>query len=229
MKYVEQVINSQKELKIIKKTNKALYSKAKFGPSKITRIPLIINSDLTFFVGAIIGDGHLRKEKFQITIELTNYGLLDKLKKICNKEFRRDFNISNKIKRINRKPTKYLIIDSKAIFNLLNNVFEIPMGKKSHIVTVPKQIILSSKKNKIEFLKGIMATEGGKRKRGYGMSTASKQLRDEICQLLNEIEIKTNIDQWIHKRYKKTYYGLVFKKDRYSLMGRCRSGQTGDV
>lgn len=229
MTYRKFAIKSQKDLLTIKNTKNFLYTKAKFGPSKITKIPLNLTPNIAFLVGAIIGDGHLRKSKAQITIELTNYDLLDKLQNICNTEFERNFNISKKIIRKNRKPTKYLILDSKAIYNLMNKLFEIPIGKKSNIVIVPHQINSASKKVKIAFLKGIMATEGGKRKRGFGLSSASKQLRDGICLLLKENGINTNIDQWTHKRYKKTYYGLVFSSDKLSLMGRCRSGQTGDV
>jgi len=206
-----------------------LYTKAKFGPSKITRIPLKITPNLAFFAGAIIGDGHLKKSKFQLVIELTNYNLLIKLKKICINVFKRSFNFSKEIIRENKKPSKQLIMDSKAIHNLMNQLFEIPIGKKSDIVIVPTMITSASKKIKIAFLKGIMATEGGKRGRGYGLSTASKQLQEGIYLLLKEIGIDASLDQWVHKKYKKTYYGLVFKQDKYNLMGRCRSGQTGDV
>lgn len=73
-----------------------------------------------------------------------------------------------------------------------------------------------------------MFTEGGKRRRGYGLSTASKQLCDDLSDLFLEIGIPNTKDKWIYKRYKKEYYGIVFKTAYYTnLMRECRSGQTG--
>ena len=68
MKFKEAVIKSQGELKIIKKEKDAIFTKAKLGPSKITKIPLTISDELSFFVATIIGDGHLKKSKLQTTI-----------------------------------------------------------------------------------------------------------------------------------------------------------------
>ena len=75
-----------------------------------------------------------------------------------------------------------------------------------------------------------MLTEGGKRRRGYGLSTASKELQEGLVELFTNTGIPTTKDKWIYKKYKKEYYGLIFKKDYYSSqMRRCRSGQTGCV
>lgn len=230
MGFSDRVISSQKELNILSKNNNYLITQAKYGPSRQTKIPLIINKKLAFFVGAIIGDGHLRKSKFQTTIELTNKDLLNLLKDICFELFNRSFNISKEIIRENRKNSWVLIIDSKSIYLLLKDVFEIPCGKKSSIVKVPKFIIQSDSSIKLSFLKGIMATEGGKRKRGYGLSTASKELWEGLIALFEDVGIKVLRDSWEYKKYKKKYYGLCFKKEYFErFMWICRSGQTGDV
>lgn len=226
----EEIKNSQKDLKLISENEKAIIVKAKFGPSRKTRIPLEMEENLSFFIATIIGDGHLRKEKFQITIELTDYKLLDYIKNICDKIFNRKFNINKVKQRERRKQTYSMLIDSKAIYLLLKDVFEIPPGKKSHIVRVPYKIKKSDERVKISFLKGIMATEGGKRRRGYGLSTASKELWEGLIKLFEDIEIPILKDKWTHKKYKKIYYGLSFKKEHINkLMWECRSGQTGDV
>ena len=105
---------------------------------------------------------------------------------------------------------------------------EIPYGKKSHIVKVPEIIKNSNKLIKIAFLQGIMMTEGGKRKRGYGLSTASNQLWKDLIQLFSDVGIQVRKDKWTHKRYKKEYYGISFKVEEYStLMRECQSGQMG--
>lgn len=218
MTYKQAVIDSQKNLKIIKEKS-YLLTKAKYGPSKPTKIPLNLNREIVFFVGAIIGDGHLRKDKSQITIELSNIKLINFIKKICSKQFERTFNILPvKLRVEGRKNTFHMPIDSKSIYNLLKEVFEIPSGKKSSIVKVPKYILNSNNKIKLAFLKGIMATEGGKRKRGYGLSTASKELWLGLEALFNNLKIPILVDKWVYKKYNKEYYGISFKKEYMEKM-----------
>ncbi|MFH1451982.1 MAG: hypothetical protein ABIF88_02295 [archaeon] len=230
MDYKKSVIKSQKDLKIIEETSKYLIVKAKFGPSKPTKIPLEINNLLSFFSAAIIADGHLKKSKKQINIELSNIHLLKYLQLICKKVFNRDFNIHPIKPRKNRKQTWHMPIDSKAIYNLLNQVFEIPIGKKSDIVKVPEVIKNSNLEIQKTFLQGIMFTDGGKRRRGYGISTASKTFQEDLEKLFEKQKIPVKKDKWVYQKYKKEFYGLFFKKDYYSiLMRRCRSGQTGCV
>ena len=189
-----------------------------------------IEDEGMIYIEQIIGNGNLKKSKIQITIKLSDLNLLNHIKEICKTIFNREFNI-NPIKiREGRKQIYVLIMDSKAIYNLLKEVFGIPPGKKSHIVCVPTYIKNSKDKIKLAFLKGIMATEGGKRRRGYGLSTASKQLWEDLIDLFNKIGIHVLKDKWTHKTYKKVYYGLSFRKEYMErLKWGCRSGQTGDV
>jgi intein/homing endonuclease len=230
MEFKEAVLISQKDLEIIKINKNYVIVKARRGPSKETKIPLKITPELSFITATIIGDGHLRKSKKQITIELTNMKLLKRIQKDCIKLFDRTFNINPVKGRINKKQSWQMPIDSKAIYNLLNQTLEIPIGKKSHIVLVPKFIEEANNEIQRSFLQGIMLTEGGERRRGYGLSTASKKLWEGLQVLLKNQEIPFKTDKWVYQKYKKEYYGLVFKKDQYPiLMRRCRSGQTGCV
>ena len=147
--------------------------------------------------------------------------------KICKLNFDREFNLLSRIK--DGKMYYSILMDSKAIYNFLRDVFKIPPGKKSHVVRVPECIRSSNKEVKYAFLHGIMATEGGKRKRGYGMSTASITLWMDLVHLFNDVGIVVKTDRWVHQTYKKEYYGLYFRTEDYSLLlsRGCRSGQTG--
>jgi intein/homing endonuclease len=212
MKFKEKIILSQKDLKLISKNNSQIIVKAKYGPSKPTAIPLGVDENFAFLVASIIGDGHIKKSKFQIAFECTNPRLNNLLKKICKEKFNREFNIKKIKERPGKKPSSILRIDSKAICKLLEGPFEIPRGKKSHLVKVPKIIKESNKSIKIAFLKGILATEGGKRRRGYGLSTASKELWLNLIEIFKELNIPVLTDKWTHQSYKKDYYGISFKE-----------------
>ena len=230
MNLQQKILESQKKLKIINKNKKEIFVKAKFGPSKITKIPLHLNEEMAFFIAAIIGDGHLKKSKFQVKIEMSNELIMNDIKKICSDLFKREFNI-HKVKERERKAQSYsMCMDSKAIHNLLAHVYEIPIGKKSHLVKISKHIFNSNKSIKSAFLIGIMITDGGRRRRQVGLSTASKQLWKDLIKLFREIGINVLKDTWIYKKYNKEYYGISFKAENLKiLMRRCRSGQTGQI
>jgi intein/homing endonuclease len=225
--YSQKVKDSQKDLKIIKENKKEIVTKAKFGPSKLTTIPLHLCEKIAFLAGVIIGEGHLKISKKQIAIELTEKELIKEIQKTFKLLFKRNFNIKEVKKRKKRKQSYSLVADSKALHNLFNQVFEIPIGKKSHIVKIPEIIKDSSKRIKLSFLRGILVTEGGKRRSQYGLSTASKKMWNDLITLFKELNIPLFADRWIYKKYNKEYYGIAFKcKYLPFLMQECRSGQT---
>jgi len=93
----------------------------------------------------------------------------------------------------------------------LSEVFNIPRGKKSHIVIVPEIIKKSNKNIKNAFLEGVFDTDGGKRGRGLGLSCASITFRNDLIELLSDLDIIVHKDEWLNKKYNKTYYGFYFK------------------
>lgn len=226
----KEIIKSQRSLIKLKESAKNLTIKAKFGPSKITNIPLILNEPMAFFVATVIGDGHLKKSKYQINIELADKILLKNIQKICWQLFNRNFNIKTIKTRKNKKPTCRLGIDSKAVYNLLNLAFSIPSGKKSDIVNVPKMIKNSNHSIKSAFIIGILATEGGKRRRGFGLSTSSKNLWTSLYNLFKELRVDIKKDKWIYKKYNKEYYGLFFKKSELcALIKKCKNQDIKEI
>lgn len=57
--------------------------------------------------------------------------------------------------------------------------------------------------------------KGGRRKTGYGLSTASFTLWIDLIKLFNDIGIIVKRDKWTHQTYKKEYYGISFKEREY--------------
>lgn len=216
----------------INKKGDFLYAKAKFGPSKQVKIPIKLNQDLACFVGIIIGDGNLKKTKQRLTIELVDKRLIKKIQNLTYLLFEKKVIIHKRIdKRPKRKIRYYLNINSAAIYDLMNQTFNIPKGKKSDKVTTPLLILKANESIKRAFLIGIMVTDGGKRRwRHIGLSSASEKLRNSISDILNDLKINHKLDKWIHKKYKKTYFGLYFTRDNIKhIMRGCRSGQTGQI
>ncbi len=219
MKYKKEVLKLSKELIKISSNKNYVVLKATRGPTKPTRIPLKISEELSFFVAAIIGDGHIRRLKLQINFEVNEKNLVEYIQKICKKLFNRQFNLHKRTENHKGIRDRYsIVIDSKAICLLLNKVFKVPRGKKSNIVKVSQHIKKSNKSIKRAFLLGIMATEGGNRRRGYGLSTSSKVLWKDLINLFEEVGINVKTDKWVHKKYKKEYYGISFKKEDFNLL-----------
>ncbi|MDO8563819.1 MAG: hypothetical protein Q7R87_02335 [Nanoarchaeota archaeon] len=209
-------------LELLNGNIKEVFVKARRGKSKVTRIPLILDEELAFFIAVVIGDGHLKKDKKQISIELTNEDLLVNINKVVYNLFKINFNISKRKERPNHKNSFILILDNTAIYNLIKKSFKIPSGKKSNIVNIPTEIINANKSIIASFLIGIMVTEGGKRKRGIGLSTASQELWINLIDSFNKLNIRILKDKWTYHKYNKEYYGLVFKKDHLTnLIDMC--------
>lgn len=184
-----------------------------------------------FLPGLIIGDGHLHGKKKRISIELRDKELIFRIKNLFYATFKINPSIYlRKVRTKNKKKSHILQIDNSPIYNYFNNILEIPSGKKSNIVKVPKLIKKSITSHKKSFLIGLFLADAGKRNYQVRYTSASKHLRDEVSELLTGLNIQNFKDQWKHKTYKKEYYGLYFRRKLINLLLRgCRSGQTGQI
>ncbi len=218
------------DMNVIEKNDHFLI-KARYGPSEYVKIDKNLTPDLFCFVGIILGDGHLHKIRKRVKIDLIDKNLLEKIQNLVLYLFNKKARIFKRVdKRKNRNILFHMTINSKAIYVLLNKLFEVPIGKKSNIIQVPQIVKNSSKYIKKSFIVGVMASDGGKRGKNLaGLSTASEKFRDDLSIILDEIGIKNNKDQWINKRYKKMYFGLKFKRDNLDELRECQSGQMGQI
>lgn len=225
-------INFIKRMHLEDKNKNYVYVRAKRGPSKTIKLPLKLNQDLACLVGIIIGDGNLKKDKQRVTIELIDKDLMEKIQKLIFILFNKKTILYTRLdKRPNRKPRYCMNINNAAIYDLLNQTFEIPKGNKCRIVRIPKVIKEGKLNEKKAFIIGLFSADGGRRHgKGVGLSTSSKTLRRELSNLLKELKIIHKKDEWVNKKYKKRYFGLYFTRENLkSLMWECRSGQTGQI
>lgn len=195
---------------ITKKSHGNLFVRPRRGPKRFVRIPLKNNLELCFLSGIIIGDGHLKKVKFGITIEMTDKQII----KMIKNKFERVFLLKLKMykirdKRPNRKVRWLLKFQSKAIWLLFTKVFEIPSGKKSDIVTVPQIILNHSKLEcKRQFISGLFLSDGGTSGKRISFTFSNKRLCNEIKQILNQFGISCWISNWIHNISKKRIFNI---------------------
>jgi hypothetical protein len=203
----------EKEIEVISKHLDYFGSKT----GNVAKIPKNISSDLAWLSAAILCDGHIRKDLFKVSFQVTDKLLAEKFRKLFCAIFEvRDNGVSVRPSHHGKKPLYRFDGSSRAIVHFLNIFFEIPRGNKCSKIRVPSVINKSSIEVKRAFLKGVFDTDGGKRGKGLGLTSASKTFVDQVYSLLLQFEIRPYKDSWVNKIYNKRAYGLKFKNDSHS-------------
>jgi len=205
-------IEKDKEILITKSDNVSIYCRSKRGPKKIVKIPVYLNPSLSFLAGIIIGDGHLSKSGFKITVEMVSKELLE----VILDEFQNTFRLNLKLKkdndrRLNRKQRWIIEFHSKAIWSLFNIVFDIPYGKKSEVVKVPKIISNSTKDCCRNFILGYFLADGGFKKNVIAFCSISKRLIYEVQDLLSNFGISSSVNKFKNKKFNREFFELSIR------------------
>lgn len=182
-----------------------------------------LSKGLCEFIGIIIGDGCIdsyktKNNKFKYHISICGHSELDK-DYLTNKIPKLIYQLFNKkVNWLYKKNTNAIVVNiySKDIFNLLTKRFQFKPGKKSHSVTIPKEIISAKRYYKFAVLRGIFDTDGNvffdKRKRykqdypRITLKIASEPLFNQIRSILKEdftIYTATKIDET------RVYYEII--------------------
>jgi hypothetical protein len=175
-----------------------------------------IEKDLFYLAGVIAGDGHLNKGvKWKGKDESKDYGIIitskdEEFLKVVLNLIKTKINTKTEIKP--GKRSNYISIRNKELHNIMNKWFEIPTGKKSDILFIPKKI--KNSEYLMHFLAGLFDTDGGLRRGSIGFCSASKQLMEDVSVCLSKTDIENSKDSWINKKYNKEYYGLRIKKSK---------------
>ena len=209
---VSDKMKKHKNIRITKTCKDRMYVQIIKGSNKTVAIPYYLSTDLAYLVAATICDGHIRPDKFTIIFENSDKNVMTKfIQKMSNVfEIKPMYRTVND-KRYGRKLRYRTEITSKPITILLHEVFDVPRGKKSGIVKVPGVIKNSDRTIKWAFIEGVFDTDGGKRQKCFGLSSASKIFRDDMVKMLSEFGFSPRMDEWVNKKYDKKYYGLSFK------------------
>ena len=143
-------------------------------------IPKITFSTKTaYLAGLIIGDGNLNgsskskrdlSKDYRIKIDISDKEYLLLIEKMIKSIINTKSSPKKPVQRGNRKERLYLQIRNKGLYRFLNEEMEIPAGKKSDIVIVPKKVLNSNRDIKKNFLSGYFDADGGFRGKSLGFT-----------------------------------------------------------
>ncbi len=157
------------------------------------RIPNLMTKDLAYFIGIVLSDGHLvyRKGikydvKLYTSYKNEKYVLLRLIKDLF------DYNAAIRVRKygFNKLPNYEIIISSRHLVEFLKNEFQIPSGKKSKIIRVPR-IFFKNKELFYSLLRGIIDGDGCVGSHGVNISSSSKLFLIDIKRILTYLKIKT--------------------------------------
>lgn len=182
---------------------------------QINKNAKILTGNLAYIVGVIAGDGYCRKRK---TPERTSGEIILKVK---NLDFAREF--EKKLKRWSRIQPKCWKKNENFYVALYSiDAVDIIQGIKL------KELIISNKKAKTNFLRGLYDSEGGvlgvnlgKRRyasRWIHFSNSNKEMILIVSKLLKDFKINHKIRTRIHSGFgskKKQYEILIFSLENF--------------
>ena len=203
-------LRDDKDTLIIKENADEIWCRPRCGSKRISKLPLTVTPELCFLAGIILGDGHLAKTKFKITMEMTSKNIHEIVRDTFSTAFKTEFIVKIKNdKKINRKQRWKIEFKSKVIWLLFNKIFEIPYGKKSDIIRVPKVVFHSNRKCMKHFILGLFLADGGRKGKYVSFTSASEKFIEELNLLLKIVGVGSSISKWKNKKLNKRYFDLL--------------------
>lgn len=193
-------------------SDQELLVKTPYGKKQTIKMPLLLSPELSILAGFIIGDGHLKKSKYAVITEVTDYQIAIFIVDLFKKIF--DLDLTLKMRQRTGKQDSYVLkFESKPIWSLFTMVLEIPSGKKSFIVKVPEIVLQSDLESKRGFLSGLFLADGGiKKHSSISFTTCSRQLSEGVEGLLKDFLISYWKSEWISKISNKYVFDLIIRK-----------------
>ena len=169
-----------------------------------------MNKDIAYLIGVVAGDGSLNQTKrskggHHYTFRIYSAG--DKYLVLLNKLFEKNFEIKGKIIKDKRKNNSYHVVIKNAIifFYFVTNGCEI--GKKQR-GEIPKQI-KENKKYFLEYLAGLIDTDGHVKNNRIQLKQKNKKLLETIQKILNDIGLNCTNPK-INYTNNKPYFYIRF-------------------
>jgi len=174
--------------------------------TKIITFPLFINSEITEFLGYVLGDGNMGKRYLQISNE--DQEIIERIS-FLSKQL---FNITPSIKKDKRTNKMYDIrIVSGTLVKCLG-IFGLKPGKKGKNLSIPNQILTSNKDAIISFIRAYFDCDSYPSKnRDIELTSESKILIQQMNILLQRLGISSTISK---KTINEIFYWRLSIKSR---------------
>lgn len=160
---------------------------------QVAQIPDLINKDLAYFIGIVLSDGHIVYKKgiryavkVYTSYKAEKYVLTLLIKNLFN------YNPTIRIRKygFNKLPNYEIIISSKILVEFFKNELQIPSGRKSHKIRVPK-IFFTHMELFYDLLRGIIDGDGSISSKGVDIYSSSKIFLLDLKNILTKLKIKT--------------------------------------
>lgn len=158
------------------------------------RIPNIVDEKLGLILGIHCADGSLTQSANTWQVTDKHRDSLEWLQKTIKE----NYNLEGKI---TKKGNGYrYVLESKPFYRFLTQICKLPVGRKSSIIREPKIIKKSPLTVRKSFVNGVIGSDGTTRidrrgQRRIVLEIRSKQLRDDIAEILKLLEIKFSISE----------------------------------
>lgn len=207
-------LNNFKNFSTVARSRDKIFYIPHSGSKRITSFPTYLAPEFVFLAGIIIGDGHIKKNRYQIYVEMVNKEIILLIKEQIQKTFNIKIKVTQVIdKRSNRKLRWKIIISSRLIWIFFNKFFQIPAGKKNFIVEIPEIVLKGSLETKRQFITGLFLADGGiKRRESIAFTCSNEKMANEIAEILREFGIDCWQSKWTSKISEKLVFDVIIEK-----------------
>lgn len=182
-----------------------------------------LDEDLAYWLGLVVSDGHVHKNKRQPSIDFTNRDerIGEMFSNLCEKLF----GIAPARYQYGNKATTWRL-NSADVYRLVV-ASGIPAGSKSSTIRVPNLITKSPRAVILAFIAGLLEGDGCVRDR-IRLATGSREFAEELVTLLQTLGIKASWSEVSSSKSDRPSYNLRIGGDS-DLLSKVRVKTTSNV
>lgn len=178
----------------------------------IIKMPQIMSPDLSYFIGALFGDGCLSPSKYRIRFCRNDYALLERLQKIGQQNFA----LEGQIRKYSDREAFELSFASIQFFDWLQLNGLAKTEESQNLDRIPLAIRCSSRQSILSFFCGLIDTDGCIRSTGrISIDSASEKFLRNLQQIGESVGLCFSIfhnTQGKNKQAQKNMWGLCLSR-----------------
>jgi len=182
----------------------------------------ILNKDMAYLVGAILGDGYISNstksksdlsKDYRISLETMDFSFIESFTSRITQFVYTKTTIKTRLAKLNRVQTYYFQLRNKGLHTYLTQVLNLPKGPKSTDLRIPLSIWNSKINLQKCFIAGLFDSDGGIRGRNIGFTMKNKLFMEDVQRMLFNWGISSVQDSWFNCKYGRNYYGLRINRE----------------